>query len=343
MRLALIGAGMHWQTYAPALKAFPDLRLVGVAPAGPDETVGSFDHAPGLTVEMRRYDDARQMLDREKPDVVQVGSRPDYVTAWAKACLERRIPVMPEKPLAMDLPNLEALYRTAVRTRTPIVPMHTMRGEPVLAAMAAAIRDGAIGDPSLGFSQKSYKWGKSRPDWYKSRRTFPGLMPFIGVHALDWLYWMLGDVFTEVSGAESHQLRPDYPACASHAAYTFKMKNGGSVAITLDYLRPEPAPTHGDERVRIAGPKGVIETALVENRVTLTDAAGVHAVTLAPQPDIFTAFVRAVRERTPLPIAVDASFRITEIVLRAQQAADTGKALSLAGSPFVLPHKGSAA
>jgi predicted dehydrogenase len=334
MRLALIGAGMHWQTYAPALNAFPDIQLVAVAPASPDEATGAFDHAPGLTVETRRYDDARQLLDREKPDVVQVGCRPDYVTHWTRACLDRHIPVMAEKPLAMNLANLETLYRAAQRTRTPLVPMHTMRGEPTLAAISAAVHGGAIGEPSLGFSQKSYKWGATRPDWYKTRRTFPGLMPFIGVHALDWLHWMLGDVFTEVSGSESSALRPEYPACATVAAYTFRMKNGGSVAVTLDYLRPEKARTHGDERVRLAGPKGVIETVLIDNRVTLIDADGARGLPLTPQPDIFTAFVRALRERTPLPISIGDSFRITEIVLKAQQASDSGKAVSLANSPY---------
>lgn len=334
MKLALIGAGMHWQTYAPGLKAFPDLRLAAVAPAGPDETTGAFDHAPGLTAETRRYEDAQQMLDREKPDVVQVGCRPDVVAHWAQACLERRIPVMAEKPLAMDLDHLAALYRTARRTRTPLVPMHTMRGEPALAAIAAAIRGGAIGDPALVFSQKSYKWGRTRADWFKTRRTFPGLMPFIGIHALDWLHWMLGDAFTEVSGTESAAIRPEFPGCASHAAYTLKMRNGGMAAITLDYLRPEKAPTHGDERVRIAGPKGVIETVLIENRVTLIDGSGPRTLPLSPQPDIFTAFVRALRERTPLPISLDDSFRITEIAIKAQQAADTGKPVSLVDSPY---------
>ena len=61
---------------------------------------------------------------------------------------------------------------------------------------------GDIGEPLLSFSQKSYKWGKSRSDSYRSRRTFPGLAPWVGIHAFDWLHWILGDVFTEVVGRE---------------------------------------------------------------------------------------------------------------------------------------------
>jgi predicted dehydrogenase len=335
MRLALIGSTMHWQTYAPGLSTIKDLKLVAVAPAGPEETLGAFDHAPGLTVETKRYEDARQMLDKEKLDIVQVCPHPKRIAAWTEVCLTRGLPVIAEKPLAMDLPSLERLYNVARRTKTPMVPMHTQREESVLAAMARSIKQGEIGEPLIGYSQKSYKWGKTRPDYYKSRATFPGLAPYIGIHALDWLHWMLGDVFTEVQGQEGTGAHPDFPACASQAAYTFRMKNGGSVALTCDYLRPEKAPTHGDERVRIAGTKGVIETVLNDRKVTIirTDSEP-QAVPLEPQLDIFTAFVKSLHGVGPPVMSLYDAFRITEIAIKAQQAVDTGKPVSL--TPSVL-------
>ncbi len=45
MRLGLIGSTGHWQTYAPALADIPGLSLAAVAAAGPEETLGAFDHA----------------------------------------------------------------------------------------------------------------------------------------------------------------------------------------------------------------------------------------------------------------------------------------------------------
>src|SRR5690242_19142811 len=66
MRLGLIGSAGHWHTYAPALQQVPGLSLVAVAAAGPEETTGAFDHAPGLTIDTRRYDDARKMLETER-------------------------------------------------------------------------------------------------------------------------------------------------------------------------------------------------------------------------------------------------------------------------------------
>src|SRR5262249_261546 len=272
MRLGLIGSTGHWRTYAPALEHVDGLTLVAVAPAGPEETTGAFDHAPGLTAETRRYEDARKMLDAERLDVVQVCGRNDRIPAWPRIALERGLPVVAEKPMAMDQSTLEELFRAARRTKAALLPMHTMRGVAELAAVRQAVGAGEIGDPVLSFSQKTYKWGRSRPDSYRSRETFPGLAPWVGIHAFDWLHWILRDVFRGVMGRDGRTARPVFPACGSQAAFVLTMRNGGVASVTLDYLRPEPAPTHGDERLRIAGTRGVIEASLVEHKVTLVTA-----------------------------------------------------------------------
>jgi predicted dehydrogenase len=338
MRLGLIGSTGHWQTYAPAMGRVQGLTLAAVAAAGPEETTGAFDHAPGLTIDTRRYDDPVKMLDAEKLDVVQVATRCDLIPHWSRACLERGLPVMAEKPLAMDLPTLEGLFQAAKKSGAALAPMHTMRSDPELAAVRQAVRDGAVGEPLMSFSQKSYKWGDSRPDAYRRRATFPGLAPWVGIHAFDWLHWILGDVFTEVVGREGTTARPDFPACASQAAFVLAMQNGGAASVTLDYLRPQSAPTHGDERLRIAGTKGVVETALAEKEATLT-AAGrpPRRLPTSPQMDVFTQFARSLRGEGPPPLTLREGCRITEIAIKAQQAADTGRAVSLLDSPYREP------
>ena len=338
MRLGLIGSTGHWQTYAPALEHVAGLTLEAVAPSGPEETTGSFDHAPGLTMDTRRFDDPGKMLETARLDVVQVCGRSDRVPHWVRICLEHGLPVMAEKPLAMDLPTLEGLFKLARKAKLALVPMHTMRGDPALAAIRRAVHGGEIGEPLLSFSQKSYKWGNQRPDAYRSRKTFAGLAPWVGIHAFDWLHATLGDVFTSVQGCEGATARPDFPACASQAAYVLSMKNGGVAAVTLDYLRPESARTHGDERLRIAGSRGVIETALVDRNVTLNSGdQPPRTLPLHSEPDLFTQFARSLRGEAPPPLTVSEACRITEIALKAQQAADSGQVISLRES---LYHEG---
>jgi predicted dehydrogenase len=243
MRLGLIGSTGHWQTDAPAIEHVAELTLVAVAPAGPEETTGAFDHAPVLTMDTCRHDDAQKMLETERLDVVQVCVRGDRIPHWARICLERGLPVLAEMPLAMDLPTLEGLFQLARKKKLALVPMHAMRGDPMPAAMRRAVRGGEIGEPLLSFSQKTYKWGKDRSDAFRSRMTFAGIAPWVGIHAFDWLHAILGDLFTSVRGCEGATARPDHPACASQAAFVLSMKNGGVAALALDFLHPESART----------------------------------------------------------------------------------------------------
>jgi predicted dehydrogenase len=177
--------------------------------------------------------------------------------------------------------------------------------------------------------------GQVPPGLLPPPRHVPGLAPWVGIHAFDWLHWIFGDVFTEVLGREGATAHPDFPACASQAAFVLTMHNGGVAAATLDYLRPEAAPTHGDERLRIAGTRGVIETALAERRVTLVTADRPPRALPAGRPaDLFTQFARSLRGEGPPPLTLHEDCRVTEIALKAQQAAEAGRVVSLRDSPY---------
>ena len=190
----------------------------------------------------------------------------------------------------------------------------------------------------MSFSQKTYKWGKSRPDFYRSRKTFPGLAPWVGIHAFDWLHWILGDVFTEVQGREGTAARPDFPACGSQAAFLLSMGNGGVASVTLDYLRPETAPTHGDERLRIAGSRGVIETALVERKATLITAdKPARSLPLTPQTDIFTQFARSLRGEAPRRSHCTRPVASRRSPSRPSRPPIPGHVVSLRDSPYRAP------
>jgi predicted dehydrogenase len=337
MRVGLIGCTGHWRTYAEALRSFPDLEISAVAVAAPEERLAQFDGAPGVTEATRRYDTPMALLaqaERGGLDAVQVSTRPDLAEQWVRAAIERGLPVMAEKPLATSLDTLHELYALARHHRVLVSAMHAQRGTPLVAAVRDAVRSGATGSPLLAHNQKSYRWGTARPDFFRSRATFPGVAPYIGIHVFDWLLWILGDRFVEVSGAGSAAARPDYGACASHAAYLLRLTGDGMATVTLDYLRPEGAPTHGDERIRIAGTRGVVEVAVAQGAGTLLTAEGVRPLTPPPAPQWYASFLLAVQGRGQPIIPRWEAFRATEVALKAQLAADRGRPVSLVGSPY---------
>ena len=335
MKFALIGHTGHIDYYRQSLQDLPDVRVVAAAKSIPEETLSRFDAAPGVTPDTKRYEDYLEMLDRESPDVVQICARADLIPGLIRECIGRGVAVMAEKPFATDLDSLYALYDDVGKSGVPLAPLFGYRRMKCFEAVRDAVRSGRIGEPVGGSSQISYRWGKSRPDYFRSRAAFPGIVPFIGIHVVDWLVWIVGDVFVEVAGWESTAPHPDYPGCASQAGLLLRQANGGAVAVTLDFLRPMSAPTHGDERVRITGTAGVVESAALDERATLIAEGREPEVLPNPAtPHWYTAFLKHVRGEGESFISVRDAFRVTEIALKAQLAVDSGDVVSLAASRF---------
>ena len=93
----------------------------------------------------------------------------------------------------------------------------------------------------------------------------------------------------------------------------------------LDYLRPETAPTHGDDRLRIAGSEGVLEVRGNEGRVWLITAAdGPCELALPETVNFFADFLAELRGKDEHLISQDDAFRLTEICLKARDAAENG-------------------
>ncbi len=105
----------------------------------------------------------------------------------------------------------------------------------------------------------------------------------------------------------------------------FELEDEVVAHVNIDYLRPKSAPTHGDDRIRVAGTKGVIEARQIDEKVYLINEAGYQEVPLLTPPDIFTDFVDWIDGKGNQPITAEESLYTTEVCLIAQASADTGK------------------
>jgi len=343
MKLGLIGCSDHWKSYASALPELPELELVGVCVAAPDESLAHFEGAPGVHPSTRRFESPAALLAQGGMDAVQVSTRADLIGTWVIAALEQGVPALAEKPIAFSLEEVAKVHEVAQRTGVPVSAMHGQRATPLVAAVHDVVKRGQIGTPLLAHNQKSYRWGSARPHAYKDRTTFPGTAAWIGIHVFDWLLWILGDRFESVSASGSNTAHPDYPAVESHSGYLLKLSGNATATVTVDYLRPAAAPTHGDERIRIAGTDGVVEISTGYGTGTLIDAAGVHELKGAEPRAWFAEFLRrAVLKQEPAGEPIHPQweiFRATEVALKAQAALDTGQSVSLLHSPYTPPSR----
>lgn len=106
-------------------------------------------------------------------------------------------------------------------------------------------------------------------------------------------------------------------------------EGGILVSVSADYFRPEQAPTHDDDRIRVAGIRGIAEYA--GGRVRLTGPGGYTEPVLQASQDVFELFVRRVNgEKTG--IGAEESFYLNRIVLQARDCALAGGGQRIMGS-----------
>ncbi|MBI3693585.1 MAG: Gfo/Idh/MocA family oxidoreductase [Acidobacteria bacterium] len=326
VRVGIIGLEGHFSEVTEAAKVRSEIQIVAVA-AGKPREIQRFSSNRALAG-AKRYDDYRQMLDAEKLDVVAICDENGQRASSVIACAERGLAIAAEKPLAISLEELESVRKAVTRHKARLTMLLPMRFEPHYAAMHGIISRGEIGEPVALGAQKSYKLGLDRgqrPDWMRRRQTYGGTIPYIGIHMVDLMRWVSGREFVETAAFQSTVGFPDLGDMENNTAVIYRLDNRGTANLRMDYLRPETAPTHGDDRLRVAGTKGVVE--YQQDQLTLiTASAKPRAVTdLPPRRPLFADFVDSLDGSRPHRIAEADVYRVTEIVLRSREAAETNK------------------
>ncbi len=129
-------------THAGQFAAHPRIRLVAGADLDPQRR-GAFSARWGLT----SYADYREMLERERPDIVSVctkaadrsGPTLDAIAAGSRALLL-------EKHLSASLAEADAMLAAGERAGIPMIVNLTFRFATGVRALAERVRSGAIGD-----------------------------------------------------------------------------------------------------------------------------------------------------------------------------------------------------
>ncbi|OGV69784.1 MAG: hypothetical protein A3K19_22335 [Lentisphaerae bacterium RIFOXYB12_FULL_65_16] len=328
MKVCFVGLKGHQGVALGQLKE-AGCSLVGVCDDN-EASLAAVPSWPTATPETKVFTDCRLMLDTVKPDIVVEAGTDKRRAAVIAACATRGIHVLAEKPLAFTLEELGELQHAVTTCGIQVSMLLTMRFEGAYRLVREQVAAGAVGKVCQASMQKSYRLG-NRPEWQRSKETFSGIIPFIGIHALDLIRWTSGCEFTAAMAYQGNTGHPDIRDMEDNACVALKLDNGGSAVARLDYCRPAAAPTHGDDRLRIAGNRGVIESLECGTRVTLiTETEGLRDLPLPLPGKQFVNFVRSIEKREVCDVSVADCFRMTEVVLKIREAARQGAAVSLA-------------
>lgn len=325
-KVVMIGASGHWQYARDGLQAFKEAAIAGIAPGSEDEDCTQPTAALGLS-KGQLFADYRQMLDQIRPDVAIVNPRFYLNGQVLGECMQRGVHCFVEKPITFYLKELKRLRRVQQQTNVQVCSMMAYRYNPAFYELYRQVQAGAIGEPLLITAQKSYRLGR-RPEWMHSREFFGGLVLWVGIHAIDWLHWITGGGLETVTALQTTKGNRNHGEMESSALCLYKLANGGQASINMDYLRPGKAPTHGDDRLRVAGEKGLLE--IMNDRLVLTTHEHEPGeLPLAPPVNIFADFLRQVNGQGLCRISTTDVFEVAETAIKSRMAADREKTIKL--------------
>jgi len=332
LRVAQIGMQGHFGDIMTGIPKLNDCQLVAVARSTPDEQVESLSRFPAWHDDVKVFDDYRKMLDEVKPDLVTVFCPYAHNGQANIEAVRRGCHVLSEKPIASELAELQTLRRERDRAGVRVSAVLPMRLNPAFTAAHLAVKEGRIGEPLLISAQKSYRWGSSRPWYFKKREDYGGSIPWVAIHAIDFIRFVSGLDYADVTARQAVKVRADYPDCEDCGALLFTMSNGGQATLTFDYLRPAKAASHGDDRIRVAGSQGIVEVRLNATpfcELVTQDAEARQLELPDSKRNVFVDFVQELRGQGTHFLTPEDPFRATEVALVARQAADRKTTLPL--------------
>ena len=210
MKYALIGCG---RIAANHIRAALENRLeiAAVCDVRP-EAMEALLETCGLAgdASIRRYGDYSAMLAETEPELVAVATESGLHARIALDCIDRHIPVIIEKPMAMSMEDAEEIVRRSGEKGVPVCACHQNRFNVAVQETHRALEAGRFGRLSHG--SVHVRWNRNRAyytqaPWRGTWAQDGGCLMNQCIHGIDLLRWMMGDEVEEVYGVTKRPSR----------------------------------------------------------------------------------------------------------------------------------------
>lgn len=313
MKAVVIGGSGHFEY------ALVDNNLVQLVAFAPGHNSEDLSRIASALPHLKSYVDYRQMLDAEAPDIAVINPHFNLNGAIVLECLKRNIHCFCEKPVSLESAELEAIEEAYERANVHLGTMMIHRYEPWFNAAREAIVAGEIGRPIQVSAQKSYKMGL-KAGWMQKKEQFGGIIPWVGAHALDLAYWMVGSAF-KMDGAQQTVFgNAGQGQVESAAQVQFSWDEEGFGMLLLDYLRPGNSHSHGDDRIRVVGEHGIIEV-MHSKAQMLSQTMGAKELAPIEGVGLFEDFVHQVATGNATRLSAKESFNVARWCIEAEALA----------------------
>jgi UDP-N-acetyl-2-amino-2-deoxyglucuronate dehydrogenase len=193
IHIGLIGGGNITETHAGATRAIPSVKIAAFYGRN-TANVEKLSREYGA----RAYQDFEAFLAHRPMDLVVIGSPSGLHAAEGIAAVRRGLHVLTEKPIDITAARADALIEAAKQSHVKLGVIFQDRVKPDIQRLKQWIDRGVLG--KILFVDARVKWYRP-PEYYaksKWRGTLEldggGALMNQGVHTVDLLLWLLGDV-----------------------------------------------------------------------------------------------------------------------------------------------------
>ena len=328
LNIAVIGAGRIGHVHAKTIAAHPDAALAVVCDPIDDAAQKLADQYGA-----RACKEAEEVFADPQVDAVIIGSPTPLHIPHLLAAAKAGKAVLCEKPIALDMKDVEAAKAELDAVTTPVMFGFNRRFDPSFAAVRAAVRDGRVGD----LEQLTIISRDPAAPPVEYIKVSGGIFRDMTIHDFDTARFFLGEI-TEVYAAGQNldtaiKETGDFDA----AVVTLKAASGAVATI----INNRHCASGYDQRLEASGRDGAL---FAENIRATTVRLSNAEVTDAQEPylDFFleryadayrlelSAFIEAVEKGSPTPTTIDDAVKALALAEAATESARTGKPVSVA-------------
>lgn len=243
--IALIGAGYVAGEQARALSQVPQAKLVTVFDAARDRA-----ETMAAKYNMKVVDSYKQAV--ESADMVWICSPPLLHEEQIIEALKAGHNVFCEKPLALSMKAMKAMAKAEKESGKQVAIGHSNRYYPAYAKAREIFASGELGKFVSVWSQRMGHYPRELiPPWRLDPAQCGGMTVEVGVHELDFLHWVGGEVDSVYAQQACVVINP--PDYDDSLTGMFRFKNGGFGSLALSWAYGQDIATRG-----IQGDKGSV-------------------------------------------------------------------------------------
>ena len=258
MKYALIGCGRIATNHITAA-INNNLNIVAVCDILPEKMEAILEkHNLQNSVHIKRYTDYKKMIDENELDLISIAAESGTHAEIALYCIEHRVNLIIEKPIAMSIEDAEKIVRRSDEKNVKVSACHQNRFNLAIQKTRVALEAGRFGKLSHGSinvrwnrNQEYYTQAPWRGTWVQDG----GALMNQCIHGIDLLRWMMGDEVEEVYGVTRQQFH-HYLEVEDVGMAVLKFKNGaiGTIEGTTNVF-----PKNLEETLYIFGEDGTVK------------------------------------------------------------------------------------